>query len=283
MTFPLRSSSISQYLECPKRAFFVYVDRKPHRTNPAMALGTMTHAGIEAALRAVIAGEPLSESVAVEAAATSCPADVDWTGQDDEREPIALRAAAFARTYVREVAPSVKPVDVERYVSTKIGSIDVSGTIDVVESNRIRDTKTTRRMPTPWGDPKHRFQLGLYAALVETACFDSAPQSAVIDYLVLSERKPRATKSNPEPTTERTVRYLPVVLDAADLADEKRSAIDALHMVHERTQCGEYPRNPNACMSWGRPCEFLAECYPHRARMVEIVKSEAEQGGNENG
>lgn len=273
MILPLRSSSIAAYLECPRRAHHIYVERRRGRTVPAMALGTMAHAGIETMLRAKIDGRPTPLHDAL-AAAANVPADTDFGGSEDDAQTTVQRAQTIVHAYARDVAPLVSPIDVERRVEADIDGANVTGIIDVLESSCVRDTKTTRKAPTPWGDPRHRFQLGLYAALVERGCFDATPKTAVVDYLVLSERKPRATKANPEPTVERTVRYLPVVLDEADLADEKQSAIAVLADVSRRTKAGEYPCNPLACVSWGRPCEFLPECYPQRARVLSSVKEE---------
>lgn len=270
MTFPLRSSSIAAYLECPRRAQNIYVERRWGRTVPAMALGTMAHAGIETLLRDKIRGQVPTLSAALEAAQV-IPAHVDWTGAEDEQAPITERASAIVQTYAAEVAPHVEPIDVERRIEVEINGASVAGVLDVLEPTRIRDTKTTRRAPTPWGDPRHRFQLGLYAALVEHGCYDAQPRTAVIDYLVLSERKPRATKSNPDPQVERVVKYLPVIIGEDDLQAEKYSALATVQDVVERTRAGSYPRNPLACTSWGRPCEFLGECYPERLKAIEAV------------
>lgn len=265
----LRSSSIATYLECPRKAHYVYIEGRRGRTVPAMAIGTMAHAGVESLLRSKMRG---ADGIDAALCASSVEPDgVDWAGQDGERVHAADRASAMVRTYAAEVAPSVTPIDAERRIETRLGGVPVSGTIDVVEPLRIRDTKTTRRSPTLWGDPKHRFQLGLYAALVESACFDCDPKTAVIDYLVLSERKPRATKAVPDPAIERTVRYLPVVLDEADLHAEKMSSMVVLADVARRAAAGEYPRNPLACTSWLRACEFLSECYPERFRVASAV------------
>ena len=82
---------------------------------------------------------------------------------------------------------------------------------------------------------------------------------------------------------ERTVRYLPVVMPAGDLEDEERSAIEAMEHVAEQTERGVFPRAPTACMTYGRPCEFMIECYPHRARMIQSVAEEKQEEGGSNG
>lgn len=273
--FPYRQSSIKAYLECPRRARLAYVERRQSRTFAAMGIGTASHRGAEAVLLAKRDGREWSPDVAaVEAvrAAHDVVATVDFAGAEDERGPFVDRAAAYARAYAEAVAPSVDVVDVERYVRAEIAGVEVHGTIDVVEPTRIRDTKTTRKAPPVWGEPGYRFQLGLYAALAAEACFDVVPREAVIDVLVLSERSPRATKANPFPVAERTIRYLPIVLDEAALAEERESAIETVAAVRARVERDEWDRNPAACQAYGRPCDFIGECYPSRARALAAAK-----------
>lgn len=271
MSFPFRQSSVTTYLECPRRARFVYLDGRRGKTFPSMGIGTAGHRGGEAVLLAKRDGRAWGPDVAgAEAAASaqSLLSEVDFTGAEDERGPFVDRAVAYARAYAEQVAPQVECVDVERTMRAEIAGVEVSGTVDVLEPLRIRDTKTTRKAPPLWGEPRYRFQLGLYAALVEAACFDCEPREAVIDVLVLSEKSPCATKANPFPVAERTVRHLPIVIGPEALAEEKASAIETVGAVAERVARDDWSRNPAACQAWNRPCEFLGECYPERARAL---------------
>lgn len=269
--FPLRFSSVAEFLGCPRRAAFRYMDRQQTATTPRMALGTVTHAGIERALRLQHAGLRISESElerAVNDAAAAQSDRVDWSIDPDERGPFVDRALAMARHYVEHVAPSIQVVDVERWFETEIGGYRFTGQIDVVEPTRLRDVKTKGRAPTGI-EPRDRLQLGTYAIACEVEMFDTAPTSAVIDALTLSEKTPRKSKADPFPVTTRKVRHLPILFDGDELAEEKEAAKSAIVMVAESAARGDFPRNPLACEMWGRLCDHAAKCIPHRASAAE--------------
>lgn len=268
MTMPLRQSSIATYMTCARKAQFRYVEGITEPANERMVRGTCAHAGIEFALRRQMTGAVASvEEVkqAVSDTASREASTVDWTREEpDDRDAMVDRAIAYAEHYVTHVAPSLQVVDVERRFTAKIApGLEVTGTIDIVTQDGLRDVKTTSRAPTPsMGDPRYRIQLGLYSAAWQaiTDGFDFG--SSVIDFLVLSETKSKG----------RTVRHLPVVMSPDETAEEARNAIDVAQHVQAATTRGDYPRNPLACFEYGRPCGYLARCMPHRASVAEREK-----------
>lgn len=275
---PYSASRISLYLQCPRRAAYQYIDGLREPPSGSMARGTAAHAGIEFALRRQMTGAPASEDEIAQAAldaARAAEATVEWTADDaDERRHLADRAIAYALGYARQVAPTLRVVDVERPFRVSIIGTELVGRIDVVAEDSLRDTKTAQRAPSPaWGDPRARLQLGFYGLAWSILAdeFDAPAMSAAIDTLVLTERTPRATRAAPNPTTTREVRHLPLVIDAREMLDEMTAARATLEAVHEQAELGNYPRNPTACYAWMRPCPHLSRCIPGRASAVEAA------------
>jgi hypothetical protein len=291
---PYSASRIALYLQCPRRAAYQYLDGLREPPSGSMARGTAAHAGIEYALRRQMSGTPATEDEIAQAAldaAREAEATVEWSDDDaDERRHLADRAIAYALGYARQVAPTLRVVEVERPFRVGISGTELTGRIDVVTEDSLRDTKTAQRAPSPaWGDPRSRLQLGYYGLAWSILAdeFDAPAMSAAIDTLVLSERTPRATKAAPTPGTQRDVRHLPLVIDARELLDEMTVAKTTLEAVHEQAELGNYPRNPTACYAWMRPCPHLAQCIPGRASAVERAAAmragAVSSGGDENG
>jgi RecB family exonuclease len=277
---PYSASRIALYLQCPRRAAYQYLEGLREPPSATMARGTAAHGGIEYLLRRQMGGSVATDEEIADAtrdAAAKAAAEVEWSADDaDERQGLADRAIAYALGYARQVAPTLRVVDVEKPFRVSIVGTELVGRIDVVAEDSLRDTKTAQRAPTPaWGDPRSRLQLGFYALAWDVMSdeFDPAPMSAAIDTLVLTERTPRATKANPTPTTTREVRHLPLIIESRELVDEMAAARSVLEHVHERAELGDYPRNPTACYAWMRPCPHLGRCIPGRASAVE--RSEA--------
>lgn len=87
-------------------------------------------------------------------------------------------------------------------------------------------------------------------------------------------------QSRPETPEEFEQRCLEVIAEAPDKfyargvvvrleADEREAAFDVwntAHQMREARRLNIYPRNPDACVRWGRECEYLSVC----ANMLDI-------------
>lgn len=290
---PYSASRIALYLQCPRRAAYQYLEGLREPPSASMARGTAAHGGIEYLLRRQMGGSVATDEEIADAtrdAAAKAAAEVEWSSEDeDERAGLVDRAIAYALAYARQVAPSLRVIDVEKPFRVSVHGIDLVGRIDVVAEDSLRDTKTAQRAPSPaWGDPRSRLQLGFYALAWEIMAdeFDPAPMSAAIDTLVLTERSPRATKANPSPVATREVRHLPLVIESRELVDEMAAARSVLMSVDEQASLGNYPRNPTACYAWMRPCPHLGRCIPGRASAVEraaAMRADGSGGDNAEG
>lgn len=270
--FRFSVSSVREYLTCPKRAAYRYVDRRRTPMVARLALGRVGHAVSELGPRRILAGLPLPSGEEVRDVAESFAAgiapEVAWAKDEaEDRALLGARGAAIGEAYLRDVVPLLSLVAVEDPFDQTIEGVIVRGRVDVVETIGVRETKTKMRAGSAWGEPAERLQLGMYA-IVWGPKLARAPEGA-IDTLVLSETQARG----------REVRHLPIYLDAEELAAESEAARAAVRFIAAAAERGDYPRNPTACSTWGEPCPFIAECMPGRASAVEraeAAKAEAE-------
>lgn len=257
-------SAFRTYVSCPKKAQYKHVERKRVPMGIAFAAGRLSHKAGEHALRAVIASPtrqlpPIEESLEVIRQHADREAErVDWAREKARRESLIPRAEAYARTYLTEVAPTLNPVAVEHRFSVSVDGLELVGAVDVVEEDeiagvrRFRDTKTGVMAPPPGGQPADRLQLGLYALAIDDTMEGA---EGCVDH-VLADRK-------------RGVRHLPILLSQDELAAEAAVARDLTHWVYEAVARGDFPRNPMACVEYGRICEYAHLCIPERASAYE--------------
>lgn len=74
-----------------------------------------------------------------------------------------------------------------------------------------------------------------------------------------------------------------VVRLQAEMADAALDDWETAAILHDTEKLGRYPRNPDACFKWGRPCQFWDVCTgtasiddPHRFRRSEKANPELE-------
>lgn len=276
MYFPLRSSSLRCYLECPRKAYYSYVEGLQTMDTPSMAIGTATHETAAWMLMREIETHALPTVEEVKDKAYDCAHtiayNVDFTSALEEKSKFEDRVIGLSTQYRHEVAPWIQPLEVEASFTLEIQGLTLLGTIDVVGQDGIHETKTTRKIPPKTGDCAHRLQVGLYSL--------AKPEfnRATLDYLHFSERAGRATKANAgvaHPT--RTIRHLPVWIEEDDLKQEAQLALHTANYVFEQTQKGIFPRNPTSCVYWGRACRYLTICMPWRTSKAEINVSQFTQ------
>ena len=249
--FPLRQSSVASYLHCPRAARFEYLEGRRVPTYPRMAIGTAGHKGADVYNKTILAGRPAPSIAEIEQAARDDierqRASIDFSqakSPDEEKSLVGDRAAAFARAYVVNVAPTLDTITAsERTFSLSIqvpkdfgpdAVYEMTGTIDLETETTVRDLKTTTRaLPA---QPKHIVQLATYALANTNAEAYLPPPSGVIESLVMSETK----------RDGRTVRHLPTIIPAEALAAEAEIAKQTIVRVAQGTERGDYPRNPTA-------------------------------------
>lgn len=173
-------------------------------------------------------------------------------------------AVNVSRFYVRDVAPAVNPVGVERLITIKPKDSDlvIHGTMDLIDETSpaiddkpaeevIRDQKTSRVSP-PRDRAEKSQQLTMYHMLrtIETG---REPVKEVLDYLVMTPKR-GDLKHVPLETT-RTMD------DVATLVNRINTAVDA---VKKGIFVPAHPESWQCSATW---CQFFLSCkYVNGAR-----------------
>lgn len=139
MTATTSFSEISAYHTCRKRRWYQYVLRAPQKVSLKLALGSVVHAGLEAAIRACLSGQHIGD--AVKSACYNAIAIAPMEEQDalQDASEIALRAVQWLNlTRWETLIIGGKPA-IELELSTKIvDGLDFKCRLDWVA--RDRDT-----------------------------------------------------------------------------------------------------------------------------------------------
>jgi len=174
-------SSTREYEGCPRRYRFGYVDRRPKdRAVPSSwRFGTVVHAALEAAWRAVMAaGSDAPVRAHLDVALAALEVSLAKEGLEDERErAIDVVTRALEVDVVRDGAldpdadlPPSRPVGVEEALRGRIDEQQrIIGFVDLVLERpdgviELVDHKVTKRRATP-SELHDDFQLNLYGQL----------------------------------------------------------------------------------------------------------------------
>jgi putative RecB family exonuclease len=157
----LSHSQIRLYSQCPQKYCFAYIEEIPAPINDKIFLGEIFHATLEDYFTKQINNSCPDEAATVAAfldafAAAEKKRNITW--QISRRETRA-RGVAFVKYFLARIAPTVKPLMVEKELSAEIPEIGVTlkGVIDLVEADfSITDFKTTT---SKWSASKARNSL----------------------------------------------------------------------------------------------------------------------------
>ena len=157
----LSHSQIRLYSECPQKYYFAYIEAIPTRINDKVFLGEIFHATLEDYFTRQINGSCPDEAATVAAfldafAAAGKEKDIDWK---IPRRETRARGVAFVKYFLAHIAPTIKPLMVEKELISEIPEIGVTlkGVIDLVEADfSITDFKTTT---SKWSASKARNSL----------------------------------------------------------------------------------------------------------------------------
>jgi hypothetical protein len=197
----LHSSMINSAAKCWRQfvrrygyLFDIWDKKEIRPPSVAMAIGSSTHKGIEHINNDIMSGDRRFlddyKDVAVTQVKGLWTEDVHlYNIKKSVARDMAIDVSAnLVGKYFEEVAPSVKPIAVEKafVVVLKDFDFDLAGRIDLEEKNAIRDSKTTAGSIAK--DAAQSFQNALYAMykLIED---DKLPARVVLDYLQYSKTK----------------------------------------------------------------------------------------------
>jgi len=194
----LHWSQISMLCRCGVQFDFRYNKKIVRPPAIALIVGSATHKSIELNLKNKLNNKTLLEDAAVKEIAA---ADVNqrWDSEgcdlssmdDDEKgkgekflrgEAVDM-AVSLASLHHRELAPGIEPTHLERTWDVAIDGfpVDLSGTIDIQENGRIRDTKTSKASP-PKDKAEKDEQLTMYC--MASKVLDGTIPALAMDFLV---------------------------------------------------------------------------------------------------
>jgi len=141
-------NQVRLYNECPRKYYFSYVEETAVPISDKILLGIVFHATIENYFTRRIQLQSVGDADTLEFFHTS----FEQTQGEKEirwRDSVAKtreRGAAFVRFFLREIAPALRPLMVEKELEVEIPEFDVrlKGIIDLIEEDfSITDFKTT--------------------------------------------------------------------------------------------------------------------------------------------
>jgi CRISPR/Cas system-associated exonuclease Cas4 (RecB family) len=168
----LSHSQIRLYGECPQKYYFTYIAAIPTRINEKVFLGEIFHATLEDYFTLQINGSRPDEAATVASfldafAASGKDKNIEWK---IPRRETRARGVAFVKYFLAHIAPTIKPLMVEKELIFEIPEIGVTlkGVIDLVEADfSITDFKTTT---SKWSASKARNSLQM---IIYKYLFDS--------------------------------------------------------------------------------------------------------------
>jgi RecB family exonuclease len=262
----LSASSIAQYLRCPRQWAYVRLFGIKAPPDGGLVRGTAFHAGAEHGMRQKIAtgNDPnpaevadVARDAAVEGL-EQAERDAEETGlvehirdQGMDRGQVIDGSARLAETWAIDAAPHVAPVAVEQEISAEIAGVTVSGRLDVVEADGVRDWKTSGKTPAA-DDVAKSVQTEIYAAITQLP----------ISYTYLISGKDKI----------KVVTYdVPNSMVTAAPA----LAADTVAHVAAGIAAGSFPRNRAGWHCSRRWCAFHSRCMSGRddATFAEIRKA----------
>ena len=237
-------SQIRSYSECPRKYRFAYVENIQPPVNEKVFLGEVFHSTLEHYFLQRISGslptEDAVETVFCTAfAAAASNREIVWQAPRGETRE---RGLAFLRCFLKNVAPAVRPLMVEKELCVELPASGVllKGVLDLVEEDFcITDFKTTT---SRWSDSRVRNsqQMIIYKYLFDRSF---GPVPASLKYEVFYGKKAGNVR-------HQTLHVVP----AAAAVDTLLARIQ--HVV-ERIDFGAFQPNVTP---FCRYCEFHGLC-----------------------
>lgn len=225
-------SQIRTYQMCPKRYYYTYIEEIKTPVNEKIYLGVVFHSVVEHYLKEKIAGkivswEELTELFRERFEKNREKMEILWSAPEGDTRK---RGVAFIHHFLREIAPELDPMMVEKELIAEIPGANgakLKGVLDLVETDfSITDFKTTT---AKWSKARVResyLQMQIYRWLFEQNFGD------VVTYLrfrVVYSRKAVNIKDQH------------VSVKASNLDAEKM--FDIIRQVVARIQQGDFFKN----------------------------------------
>jgi RecB family exonuclease len=195
----LHVSALNMLSKCGEMFRRRYIEGEKIPPGIALIVGTATHKSVETNLRGKIEKKdiPMAELEAV----ASDTLNAEWKkgiALTDEEKELGIKkakgeavdkAVKLSRAHAVQIAPGIHPISVERTWSLELAgfSHDLAGTIDIIESSTLRDTKTASKSPNE-DTASRSIQLTAYSLAVKVLD-GKAPEKVCLDYLVAGKNE----------------------------------------------------------------------------------------------
>jgi hypothetical protein len=255
------NSALLTVEQCGEKYRRRYIERDIFPPSPRMLRGTVVH---RAASRSLLQKMETEELPSTEEVMDLAASDFDRTWRDgvlmslEERQEgagaVRDRSMDFAVDlsgfHVQKVAPSIRPIGVERkiVVAPNDSDLEISGTIDLIDQTPtgevIRDLKTSEKSPPP-STAETSQQLTMYG-LLRVAEVGRIPEKFSLDYLVRTPVKNEKKH---------------VVLDTTRDRSDLQALINRINMAVEAVKRGVFmPAPPDAWYCSPTWCEYYDTC-----------------------
>ena len=240
-------SQIRLYQACPQKYYYTYIKKVPVPVNDKVFLGVAFHSAIECYFKEKINGNDLSQESLVERFSETFThqqkqQEVTWEGPPEET---LKRGKAFVKYFLRQVAPAIKPLMVEKELIVDLPGIDVplKGVIDLVETDfSITDFKTTTAR---WPKAKIKgsyLQVIIYRYLFERSFGDVISS---LKFQVIYSKDPSKIK------------HQEIVIKPKDVDYDYSKMVEVIKYVVENIRQGVFYKNENFGCGF---CEFKELC-----------------------
>jgi DNA helicase-2/ATP-dependent DNA helicase PcrA len=165
-------SQIRLYQTCPKKYYYTYVKELKAPITDKIFLGVVFHSIVEYYLKEKISGKEPGKEELVSRFKETFEADakkqeINWLSPEGESRK---RGVAFLHHFLREVAPDIQPMMVEKELVAELPGLDakLKGVIDLVETDfSITDFKTTTAKWSKVRIKESYLQMQIYRYLFE--------------------------------------------------------------------------------------------------------------------
>lgn len=240
-------SQIRLYQTCPQKYYYTYIKKVPVPVIDKVFLGVVFHSTIEYYFKEKINGVDLSQESLVErfSETFALQREKQEVGWESPAEETLKRGKAFVKYFLRQVAPPIKPLMVEKELIADLPGIDVplKGVIDLVETDfSITDFKTTTAR---WAKAKIKgsyLQVIIYRYLFEQSFGD-----------VISSLKFRIIYSK-DPSN---IKHQEITIKPKDLDYDYSKMYDVIKYVVENIRQEVFYKNENFICGF---CEYRDLC-----------------------
>jgi CRISPR/Cas system-associated exonuclease Cas4 (RecB family) len=238
-------SQIRTYQTCPRKYYYAYIKEIEVPVNDKIYLGLIFHSVLEYYFKEKIAGGEPGLQILLDYLKDGFQKgqeekDVVWTTPAGET---LKRGISFTRHFLKEIAPEIKPMMVEKELEVPLPDIDVKlkGILDLVETDfTISDFKTTT---TKWSKSRIKasyLQMQIYRYLFERS-FGNVTKG--LKFRIIYSK----TSSN--------IKNQEISVQTSDLDSSKM--LDIITYVVENIQKGSFYKNEDYACGF---CEYRDLC-----------------------